>query len=298
MGDDTNTPLPDAGETASVDATVAGAADAADTVTVAVVRLANWSPDAPAIDFCLAAHGTSVFRGPLLSNSAGEDSGADGGAALPFPAVSAYLYLAPGHYDARVVVAGAGDCAAGIGPDLTTLPALARGAFATIALVGDAHAGSDAGLEMVGFSDDEQAAGDVALRFINAAPSVAGADMGTGTLATTFKPLFVDVAFAHAGGSANAPPDASASIDSNGYAGVKALSLSTLSAHAFGATEDTAIAPDFSAASGSVLTLVLIGPDPAAPAPDAGEIPPPRLLECVDNAGTIGLLGSCSVVSQ
>jgi len=41
------------------------------TPTTALVRLANWSPDAPGVDFCLAPHESSVWRGPVLSAALG-----------------------------------------------------------------------------------------------------------------------------------------------------------------------------------------------------------------------------------
>jgi hypothetical protein len=39
--------------------------------TLALVRLANWSPDAPGVDFCLAPHGSSLWSGPVLSGALG-----------------------------------------------------------------------------------------------------------------------------------------------------------------------------------------------------------------------------------
>ncbi len=232
----------------------------------------------------------------LAGLAASADAGLDGGAAsLPFPAVSSYFYLPPDHYDARIVAAGVADCATGIGPDATGLPLFARDTFATIALVGDVQAG-DGGLRLVGFMDDGQAK-TLGVRFINAAPELDSADFGTGSLATTFKALFTNVGFGKAGAAPASPPDGSAPIDSNGYASIKPLSLATLSAHSHGATEDAVIATDVTAASGGVVTFILIAPDPNAPtAADAGSAPTARFLECVDNAATIGLLGSCTVL--
>ena len=39
--------------------------------TAVLVRLANWSPDAVGVDFCIAPHGTSLWSGPVLSGSLG-----------------------------------------------------------------------------------------------------------------------------------------------------------------------------------------------------------------------------------
>jgi hypothetical protein len=88
---------------------------------VASVRIAHVSPDAPALDVCVALHGTTDFRGPLIAQLAASLAGggsADGGkeddagpVGLAFSQVSAYLSLAPGQYDVRLVAAGAQTCA-------------------------------------------------------------------------------------------------------------------------------------------------------------------------------------------
>jgi len=46
------------------------APDVATPATV-LVRLANWSPDAPGLDFCLAPHDSAVWRGPILAGALG-----------------------------------------------------------------------------------------------------------------------------------------------------------------------------------------------------------------------------------
>ena len=268
-----------------------GNAEAA-TTNVSAVRVANWSPDSPSVDFCLAPHASGAFQGPLVARLA-NPGGAEGGAAaaaLAFPQVSAYSYVAPGRYDARLVVAGSADCTSGIAADATTLPALAAGAFETIALVGEAHAaGSDPGLELVGFLDDQHPSGMVALRFINAAPAIPKVDMGTGP-AASFKPLFLGVSF----GQTTIADAGATSVDSNGYLTMQPLAAVTLSAHPPGATMDSATASNVSAAAGSILTIVLLGRTPGASA-DAG--PPGQFVECVDNAGTVGPYENCSALS-
>ncbi len=275
---------------------------------VASLRVANWSYDAPPVDFCIAPHGTAQFQGPLLARQAlviDEAGVTDAGpAALPFPGVSSYFFVAPGRYDARLVAAGASDCSTRIVPDATSLPALLVDGAATIALVGETHPlGGDAGdpgLQLVGFSDDTVTAGSVALRFINAAPNLAQADVGTGSGAS-FKPLFSAIPFGHAGTLAEAQQATAAdasppSIDSNGYdALTSALAAVTFSARARFAMNDAVVATQVSAAAGAILTLAILRPDANAP-PDAGSIA--QLLECVDNAGTLGLLATCRVISQ
>jgi len=88
---------------------------------VASVRIAHVSPDAPALDVCVALHGTTDFQGPLIAKLAASlavggsadaanenDAGPPG---LAFSQVSAYVSLAPGQYDVRLVAAGALTCA-------------------------------------------------------------------------------------------------------------------------------------------------------------------------------------------
>jgi hypothetical protein len=276
----------------------------ATTTSVAGVRVANWSPDAPAVDFCLAPHGSGAFQGPFLGSriTAQQEAGTGGdagSAALFFPQVSSYSYMAAGQYDARVVVAAAPDCSTGIVPDATMLPAVGAGAFETIALLGVAQpTGSDPGLQLVGFLDDARPSGAVALRFIEAAPGIAKADFGTGP-ATGFSPLFLGVPFGHASTPQQvAPSDGAAPmVDANGYRSMPALSSVVFSAHLPGATQDSAISSSRSAGSGSVLTIALVGRSGSAPAGDGGA-PQGQLVECIDNAGTVGALASCSVISQ
>ena len=300
--------------------------------TLAWVRLANWSPDAPAVDFCLAPHGTAAFGSPLVASLAASTMDA-GATPLAYPLATAYFAMKPGAYDARIVVAGAGSCAVGIGTDMTMLPALAANGFSTIALVGEElPSGGDPGLQVVGFKDSTSPSAGVSLRFINASPLLGTVDFGTGTATGTgslvFKALFTGVLFGQAGKplptppcasaapDASAPPDAStaptagaapdastspdasASLDAggpsdgsapspgaNGYETVCKLS-NVLSAHDPRAGVDAvATMMPVAAAPGSVLTVVLVGGTSGGA--------PPRLLECVDNAGTVGELGNC-----
>jgi len=54
-----------------------GSGDAADVArdrmvpTTALLRLANWSPDAPGVDFCLSPHQAGLWSGPILAGSLG-----------------------------------------------------------------------------------------------------------------------------------------------------------------------------------------------------------------------------------
>src|SRR5580700_3131759 len=104
--------------------------------TQTLVRLADWSPDAIPLDFCVAPHGTGAWEGPLLAISAALDPDAGlgdaGGHGLTFPLVTAYLSLAPGQYDVRLVAAQATDCGVNIVNDAVGLPAFAADAHTTI----------------------------------------------------------------------------------------------------------------------------------------------------------------------
>jgi hypothetical protein len=271
----------------------------------AFVRVANWSPDSPAIDLCVAPHGTLAFTGPITADLAASTDAGPGDVAFPF--VSAYVSVpAAVQYDAWVVVAGADSCAVGILPDAATpLPALAANAFATMALVGEAHpSGGDSALQVVGFLDDTLAPSAVTLRVVDAVPSWPEADVRLGT-----KTEFFGVAFGTASTKAEAQAalaaDASApSVDSNGYLTLSTLANATITAQLHGATqpEGSATEPDgspgeptsvstttpVSAASGSALTVVLVGGTSSGI--------PPSLVECVDNAGTAGSLSNCSTL--
>jgi hypothetical protein len=260
--------------------------------TLALLRVADWSPDAPTLDFCIAPHGTRAFQGPVVAGAA------DGGAgALAFPRVSAYVTLTPGQYDVRLVTAGAGCCGVSIRPDATTLPVLAAGMAVTVALVGEeVPTAGDAPLQLAAFADDVVSVDLVTIRFINAAPALTQVDVGTGTIAS-FTPLFQGVPF----GTASTPAEARAhlptaqwpTVDANGYRELFGLSNATISVHRPGtlrdaAMPDTVVATGLSAAAGSVLTMALVGGTSAGV--------PARLLECVDNAGTVGPLSNCTLL--
>ncbi len=261
----------------------------APTPAVAGIRVANWSSHAPPIDLCVAKHGTGAFRGPMLGTfvKSGDDAGADGGAALSFPYASAYSYVAPGQYDGRLVVAGASDCSAGIGADVTNLPTLLAGGYATIALIGEASPAAGApGLQLIGLLDDAFADTGVGLRFINAVPSAALtlADFGEGS-GGGFAPLFLAVHFGQAGTAAEAKVSDAAPppVDPYGYASIAALSSATLSLRARNGAQDLATATDVNVAAGAVVTIVAVGLT--------------ELVECVDNAGTLSYLGACGIIS-
>ena len=260
------------------------------------VRIANWSPDAPAsgYDVCLAVHGSSSWSGPLLEQLIG-DAGVLGDAAaasIQFPAVTNYLLaVAPGTYDVAVIVDGAG-CASPVAV-ATHLPALVLGSWYTMAIVGDGTpAGSDPALSVVLFTDDSTSSVGTSVRFLDVAPSVPSADFGEGALATGFTPLEVAVPFAAVATMAVA--DSGTAPDSNGYVGVPALQTLSFSAHAStGATGDLAVASALTLMPAPTATVALVGGKTGGAAP--------QLLVClwdgVANESS-GLLAACSVGSM
>jgi hypothetical protein len=282
----------DAGDaTTSADSAPAdGALAETSTSARAYLRVANWSPDAPAVDFCIAPHGTSAYQGPLAGALAASAEASS--QALSFPSVSAYVGLAPGAYDVRVVAFGAATCGVGIGNDLTTLPALAPNTFGTVALLGEnVPNGGDPGLSVVGFVDGATTTGGVSLRFVNASPGLASATLGTGALSNkSFKALFSGVAFGTASTSAEAqkPDAATVPVDAHGYLLNQTLSGVTLSAHAAAATADAVVTSNLSVAAGADVTIVLVGGTSSGV--------PARLLECADNAGSAGEFSDCMLL--
>ncbi len=279
-------------------------AGAAQSSSRAFLRVANWSPDSPAIDLCVAPHGTLAFTGPITADLAASTDAGPGDVAFPF--VSAYVSVpAAVQYDAWVVVAGADTCAVSILPYATPLPSLAANTFATIALVGEAHpSGGDSALQVVGFLDDALTPSAVTLRVVDAVPSWPEADLKIGTK-TEFSGIAFGTASTKAEAQAALAADASApSVDSDGYLTLSALANATITALLHGAIqpESGVTEPDggtgeptsvstttpVSAASGSALTVVLVGGTSSGI--------PPSLVECVDNAGTAGSLSNCSTL--
>jgi hypothetical protein len=323
-GDDTTTKVPvlqpDAGvadASKGLDATARGdstggdanAADSAadadagengSTPTLALLRFANWSASAPAVDFCIAPHGTGAFKIPVLGTRAAaiDEAGVieAGSGALPFPQSSAYLLVDPAQYDARLVAGGSPDCSAKIAEDATSLPALPSGAAGTIALVGATQPrGGEPGLRIVGFLDDLESKLPTAfeLRAINAAPDLPKVDVGT-LSGGLFQSSLVGVPFgASSAGIANV---GRSSPDSNGYVPVTLLVNAVLAASPSipplldgSAGSIVAQTSPINVGLGAVVTVAVVGTNGQATA---------QIVECVDNGGTAGLAGNCQVVSQ
>lgn len=294
----------------------------------AFIRVAQWSPDAPAFDLCLAPHATNVFTGPLLidafSSCAAQSAATqcapttDAGAAPwpAFPQTSPYVRATPGQYDARPVVAGAIDCSLGIAPDATNLPTIAAGGSNTIALVGS-FAQS---LQLLAFSDDRAFpsgpfAGAVALRFIHAAPTLPAVDVGIGDIGD-FQPLFLGVPFGTVGDIAEATAqevsdagDAGPSwppvvppisfVDDNGYECLdQPLANVALSIHVPYAAQDVARATNVSIGAGTVVTIVLPNQGAASEATsDAGALNG-RIVECIESMADATTAPPCALMSN
>jgi hypothetical protein len=267
----------------------------------AFVRLAHWSPDAPAVDVCFTTQGGSFSAetpqlATLVATSDGGVAvdGGDGGAVgLLYRQVTAYLIIAPGTYSVRLVAAGSADCNTSIA-DLASVT-LSDATYTTVAAVGEATpVQSDQALKLVSFADDVTApSGQIAIRFINASPEFLSVDLGTGSLAnggTPFAPLFTGVAFGTAGSAAGTD---AGTVDANGYLASNPFAGAMLSAHVTSSAADTVTAASVTVSAPSAATLAIIGGVTGNP------MAPPQLLQCadVDDSTSTNLLAQCSVIS-
>jgi hypothetical protein len=237
--------------------------------TAARVRVAHVSPGAPGVDFCLAAHGTASFAGPILA-------GAGRTAGLAYGTVTRYFDVAAARYDVRLVAPGAADCKtplAGL-DDFTRLPELAAGASATIAAEGTLGGQGDAAFALRGYADDTEARpAQARLRLIHASPGTPPVDAGTGG-GVAFAPVFSSVAFGEAAAVDTAP-----------------LSGARLSARAHGTTQDALAIDGVDLPEGAVATVFAIGQLGATATPL-------RVLLCVDNGEPDGVHAQCSIVGD
>jgi hypothetical protein len=259
----------------------------------ALVRIANWVPDAPAtgFDLCLSRAGTGQWIGPLLQLAFPRGSLGQGGAnGLQFTSVSAYFPVPPDLYDAQLVKAGASDCMIGLIPTTVNIPSFTDTTYATLAIIGDVQpAGSDPGMQIAVFFDDPMISGDrTALRAINAVPSMEFLDVGTGSVHSgNYSALLPNIPF---GTAARALAD-NTSTDSNGYATIGPVSNGQFSAHPTGqAMADTSTATRVTLAAGAVTTMALINGQTGGR--------PPQFLVCADNGHPLGAQSPCKVIPQ
>jgi hypothetical protein len=238
------------------------------------LRIAHLSPDAPAVDVCLAPAGTQAFGAPVLRSL--------GVPGLSYPQVTAYVALPPASYDVRVVHASTGSCATPAIPDTTV--AVAADLTATVAAIGDLEpagaAAHDPALRLAVFPDATAVGhGNIALRVVHASPGTAPVDAGVGTGAV-FLRLFAGIAF---GKVAVHPPLA------NGYLETAPLSQATLTARLAGTSTDALSIPRVTLEAGSITTVFAVGGKTGQAAN------PLRFLVCSDNRPTDGMLASCAI---
>lgn len=170
------------------------------------VRVAHLSPDAPAVDFCIAPAGTQAFTGPVLA-------GAGALTGIAYGKVTKYLEVEAQAYDVRLVTVGAPDCTRGLGPDTIDLPALPAGGAVTIAATGKiTHGTGSAAFQLRAYVDDTAVGADTAkLRFIHASPGTPAVDVGLGG-GLLFTPVFTATAYGEASGYLETPAIANAEL--------------------------------------------------------------------------------------
>ena len=240
------------------------------------LRVAHLSPGAPAVDFCIAVHGTTTFIGPIMAAN-GVATG------LAYSSVTKYLPVGAAQYDVRIVAPGAANCATSLGglPDVTNLPALPAGASATIAAEGELSPGDGGGqpFGLKAYIDDTSvAAGKAKLRFVHASSGTPSVDVGLGG-GVLFTPVFSDIAF---GNTATA---------ANGYVETNPLTNVEISARAHGTTTDVLAVKPANLAAGTIATAFAIGKI-------GNTASPLKVLLCADNAAPSGALTPCNVVGD
>ncbi len=316
-----------------------------------LVRLASFSPDAPALDFCVSPHGLSLWSTPVLAGALGTmplgtltvvdaaiavdaghhgdaghvDAGiADGGVAdatkgdaddqdaardaspldaendgpvhavggVSFPRVSPYVTLLPGLYDLRVVVAGSTDCSSPVLPDVLDAPRFVAGTVATLALVGDANdQGADPGLALSILDDDTTVApSEIALRFVNAIPSVESVTLASGTVAKGTNEAYLGVTQF---GAAGADTDAGV-LDSNDYLFLPPITDKIWSLiNANGGTTTLVAVEGVTIPAGKLATVVGVGGESGPDELDVG------ILVCLDTPPiVVGETAACQVYEE
>jgi hypothetical protein len=235
------------------------------------VRVAHLSPDAPAVDFCIAPAGTKDFAGPVLG-------GAGAPLGISYGNVTKYLDVEATRYDVRLVAPGAADCNRALVPDVTDLPELPAGASATIAATGKLdHDGTGESFALRAYIDDDSVpAGQAKLRFIHASPGTPPVDVGLGGGAL-FKPVFPNI------------PYGRALTDGNGYVTTPPFTGAEISARLAGTLGDVLSITPAALPAGAIATAFAIGQVDNAKAPLG-------VLLCLDNSPAHGIETECSIV--
>jgi hypothetical protein len=239
------------------------------------VRVAHLSPNAPAVDFCLAPTGTTAFQGPVLKGL-GVTTG------LPYATVTTYVPLPPAAYDVRLVAPNAANCSTSLaGLPSFPLPAVASGGKYTVAAIGLVGGTGAAAFTLKAYADDGSvAATKEKLRFVHASPGTPAVDVGLGS-GTAFTPVFVNVAFGDV-----AAAGSGALVGANGYATTDPLTAVTISARVHGTTADALVVPGVTLAAGTISTAFAIG--------EIGGANPLKVLLCGDQPPAGALLSTCA----
>ena len=239
---------------------------------MAYLRVAHLSPDAPAVDFCIQASGSTTWTGPVM-----ESLGVTGG--LAFKQVTAYLHLDAVKYNVRLVAPTDTNCNTGLVPDITSLPALPANAYVTAAAVG-LLGGTPTFTGTAYIDESTVAAGQAKLRFVHAAPNVP--EVNVGLTGTTFTPIFTNVVF---------PGISAAAGLVNGYVQTAPLTGVTIGVRLASApTVDALTFSNVSLPANAIATAFAVGL--------LGETGNQAIgaLLCVDNAPASGGLSACTFV--
>ena len=250
--------------------------DDADTTELTTFRFIALSPDAPAVDFCLAEYGSDTFSEPVIASVA-EQLYLDGSGGLSFGEASIYMTLPPDQYVVRVIPAGQDDCDTYLMTD-TLLNWFGEDELHTVALVGDySVVDDDPDLSLVVFEDDDSGTSSYTkLRFVHAAPGLPEMDFGLGTAeGDDYEVLYEDVAFGSVGA----------------YSLLDTVTSQEFEAHESDDTDFNVITASATLTSGALQTVFLVGGKT-----DDDDVPA-HMLMCEDKAGE-GYLGTCYVVSD
>jgi hypothetical protein len=255
--------------------------------------------------------GHRVDAGPIADGSMTDATSRDGGhdaapdgrldaandapiavGGVSFPRVSPYVALSPGLYDLRVVVAGSADCGAPVLADVLDAPPFVAGTVATLALVGDANdQGADPGLALSILGDDTTVPStEIAVRFVNAIPSVAWVTFASGTVAKGTNAEYIAGAQF---GTAGADTDAGM-LDQNDYVFLPPITDKIWSLiNANGGTTTLVAVEGASIAPGKLATVVGVGGESGHDELDVG------ILLCVDTPPIVaGETASCDVYEE
>jgi len=241
------------------------------------VRIAHLSPDAPAVDVCIAEAGSNSWGEPFLRGL--------GGTGLAYPQVTTYVELPARAYDIRVILATATGCAAGAVPDTRNVT-VASNLTATIAAIGvldrSGPAANDPAFRLQVLVDElTVAANRTKLRFFHASPGTPAVDVGLGQ-AHGFVRVFGNVSFGETA------PGSGTSLSNNGFIETTPVT-SAVSARLAGASTDALTIPSVTLAPNSVATAIAIGGKTGT------HTNPLQVLLCGDTAQANGLLAACSI---